>query len=133
MMRRKWMQVEFPKHAGKTTIQMSEDFRVNFKLALSQVLDATPSEVSRVLLEKLPFFAKRWVAEAEMKKMRSQPILELVLVTNPNEEFSVEDTVEGWVGAPPHKVESRGGGMYIWCIFGMRKLPTSCWSSMGAC
>lgn len=112
MARKKWMQVEIARHMGKMTCQMVEEFRVNFKLALSQVPDITPSEISRVLMEKLPNFAKRWVAEAEAKKMRHQPILEVALDAN-MASGDVASSIETWIGVAPHRVEVRGGSVYL--------------------
>jgi hypothetical protein len=64
------------------------------------------------LMEKLPHFAKRWVAEAEAKKMRHQPILEVALDAN-MASGDVASSIETWIGVAPHRVEVRGGSVYL--------------------
>ena len=67
-MRKKWMDVHMPRSYGKIGIQQFDEFRVNFKLALADVLDVTPEETRRVLCEKLVPFMRKWVIEADAKK-----------------------------------------------------------------
>ena len=57
-----------PRSYGKIGIQPFDEFRVNFKLALADVLDVTSEETRRVLCEKLVPFMRKWVIEAEAKK-----------------------------------------------------------------
>ena len=108
-MRKKWLQVEMPRNSGKVTAQQFDEFRVNFRLALVDVPDATQEEARRVLGEKLHPFMRKWVIEAEAKKMKSRPIVELLLKDGMSVE-SVSSTVAQWVGAPPQKVETKRGG-----------------------
>ena len=76
-MRKKWMDVHMPRSYGKIGIQQFDEFRVNFKLALADVLDVTPEETRRVLCEKLVPFMRKWVIEAEAKKRKYHPLVEL--------------------------------------------------------
>ena len=111
-MRKKWLQVEMPKNSGKLTAQQFDEFRVNFRLALVDVPDATQDEARRILGEKIPPFMRKWVIEAEAKKMKSYPIVELLLKDGMATE-SVSQTVAQWVGRPPIKVETKKEGMYL--------------------
>ena len=110
-LRKKWMDVHISKGFGKIGVQQLDEFRVNFKLAWVDVPDATPEESRRVLLEKLPPFMRKWVVEAEARKMKNRPIIQLVAKENWELE-SLKQSVGQWVGAPPSKVEVKGRGTY---------------------
>ena len=62
------MEVHFPRGFGKIGVQQLDEFRVNFQLALLDVLDTSPEEARRVLVEKLPPFMRKLVVECEAKK-----------------------------------------------------------------
>ena len=111
-MRKRWMDVQMPRNPGKLVLQHFDEFRVNFRLALADVPDATPDEARRVLCDKLPSFMRRWVVEAEAKRMKTQPIVELVLWENLNVP-SVKASVAKWVAHSPNRVDVRGEGMYL--------------------
>lgn len=111
-MRKKWLEIQIPKTGGKITAQHFDEFRVNFKLAMADVLDVTPEEARRVLREKLPPFMCRWVVEGEAKKMKNRPLVEMVM-DNGLDTMAVQTAVCRWVGTPPLKVESKGGGVYL--------------------
>ena len=69
-MRKKWLGVQMSKNWGKVTLQDFDEFRVSFKLALADVLDATPEVARRVLCDKLPPFMRKWVMDLEAKRMK---------------------------------------------------------------
>lgn len=119
-MRRKWMEVHMPKNFGKITLQHFEEFRVNFKLAMADVVDVTPEEARRVLMEKLAPFMKSWVIEAESKRMKSKCVVELTMRDGLTPD-GVKNTVKAWTGILPLKVEVRGNGVY-WLLFGDERL-----------
>ena len=111
-MRKKWLDVQIPRSYGKTNLQHFEEFRVNFKLAMADVLDVTSEEARRVLSEKLLPFMKRWIIEAEAKKMKNRPLVELIMKDGLSA-ASIQATVARWTGVTPQKVEIRGGGNYL--------------------
>ena len=119
-LRKKWQEVQLPKNFGKTTLQHFDEFRVNFKLALADVLDATPEEARRVLIDKLNPFMKKWVVEAEAKKMKTKCVVEITM-RNGLSADTVSKSIQQWIGISPLKVESRGGGVY-WLLFGDERL-----------
>lgn len=127
-MRKRWMEVQLPKNLGKCTLQAFDEFRVNFKLACADVPDATREEARRILLEKLAPFMRKWVVEAESKKMRDHPLLEVSIPTCPNPE-SCRASVDRWSGAAPTKVEAKGGGS-SWLGCPMTGMQKNCWNSM---
>ena len=110
-MRRKWMEVQIPQHAGRFNAQMFSEFRVNFKLAYADVPEASPDEARRILMDKLHPFMKRWVVDAELERQRKHPIIEFnVGVEMPL--AKVRDSVHEMVGGIPSRIETRGGGVY---------------------
>ena len=100
------------KQYGKANLQHFEEFRVNFKLAMADVLDVTSEEARRVLSEKLLPFMKRWIIEAEAKKMKNRPLVELIMKDGLSA-ASIQAIVARWTGVTPQKVEIRGGGNYL--------------------
>ena len=104
-MRKRWMEVQLPKGAGKYSLQA---FRINFKLAVADVPDATREEARRILLEKLSPAMRKWVIAAESKNMRKSPLLEGVMLACPNVP-SARFSVERWIGQTPARVEGRDG------------------------
>ena len=109
-MRKKWQEVCLPRGSGKMTALIFDEFRVNFKLAMADVPDATPEEARRLLFEKLNPFMKRWVAKLEAKKMKNHPVVEFVAKAGATAE-DISACVAKWVGTPPKKVEVREGGI----------------------
>ena len=85
---------------------------MNYKLALTDVLDATPEEARRVPCDKLLPFMRKWVTEAEARKMKKHPLVQLAM-KDAWTHVSVQATVDRWTGFPPWKVEVRGGGVYF--------------------
>ena len=114
-MRRRWTNVEMPKHQGKITLQSFQDFMVNFKLAMADVPDTNPEDARRVLLDKIPPFMKAWVAEAELKKMRKKCMVELGCKPGMTSAMVVA-SVQNWTGSTPSRAEVRGGGTY-WVLY----------------
>ena len=110
-MRKKWHDVQMPRGIGKVTPQHFQEFRVNFKLAMADVPDATPEEARRLLREKMPPFMEKWVIELEAKRMKNHPIIELVTKEG-IAAVAIQASVGNWVGTPPKKVETKGGGVY---------------------
>ena len=111
-MRKRWMEVQLPKGAGKFSLQAFDEFRINFKLAVADVPDATREEARRILLEKLAPAMRKWVIAAESKKMRKSPLLEVVIPACPNAQ-SARFSVERWIGQAPARVEGRGGDIFL--------------------
>ena len=65
---------------GKISSKQLREFQVNFLSCADYVKDTTPQEVRRVLMQKLPSWMKTWVAEAEQKKERNRPIVQIAAV-----------------------------------------------------
>ena len=119
-MRKKWLGVQMSKNWGKVTLQDFDEFRVSFKLALADVLDATPEVARRVLCDKLPPFMRKWVVDLEAKRMKNKCVVELTMQDGLTP-ATVQATVKHWTGTTPSKVEVRGGGVY-WLLFGDARL-----------
>ena len=112
ILRKKWLDVQLSHNAGKVTLPMFEEFQTNFKLALRNVTDASSEEIRRVLCEKFTPFMRKWVVEAEMKKMKNLAMVELTM----REGLTVENvraTVAKWIGNVPRKIESCGGETFF--------------------
>ena len=78
-----------------------------------------------MLCEKLTPFMRKWVVDAEMKKMKNIPVVELVLREGLTLE-NVRITVTKWTGSSPKK--SKGmGEMCSWCSSRKRVLPKNYW------
>ena len=67
----------FHLHPGKITSREWEDFEVNFRTAWKNVKDTTPEEARRILLQKLPGFILRWVAEEEERRLITTPTVRM--------------------------------------------------------
>ena len=98
-MRNKLLDVQIPRSYGKTNLQHFEEFRVNFKLAMADVLDVTSEEARRVLSEKLLPFMKRWIIEAEAKRMKNRPLVELIMKDGLSA-ATIQATVARWTSLP---------------------------------
>lgn len=115
-MRKRWLEVQLPKGSGKCSVQTFDEFRVHFKLACAYVPDVTKEEARRVLLEKLTPFMRKYVVEAESKKMRERPVCEIALPASLSAE-RCRVTVTQWAGAPPSQLAEKGGGSLFGWIF----------------
>jgi hypothetical protein len=86
-------------------------FRVHFDSALLDVIDASPEEARRVLLEKLPEHMRKWVVEAEVKKAKENQIVEMCMPGD----FMLEDvevSLEAWLGERALSVSPHGDDWY---------------------
>ena len=110
-MRKRWLEVQLPKCSGKWTVQAFDEFRVNFKLAFADVPDGNKEEARRVVLDKLTPFMRKWVIEAQAKRMRDKPICEMRLPTFASPEHALR-SAQVWSGAVPTRVEDRGGAIF---------------------
>ena len=64
---KKWSEVNMAT-TGKITSRQLREFQVNFLACADEVKDATPQEVRRLAMQKLPPFMKTWVIDAEQKR-----------------------------------------------------------------
>ena len=109
-LRKKWSEVSMAT-AGKITTKQLREFQVNFLACAEEVKDATPQEVRRMAMQKLPPFMKNWVIEAEQKKEREHPLVQITLVEGLNE-AELGENVRILTGERPTKVRILGGGVY---------------------
>ena len=109
-LRKKWNEVTL-NTSGKISSKQLREFQVNFLSCADYVKDTTPQEVRRVLMQKLPPWMKTWVAEAEQKKERNRPIVQIVAVEGMTEE-SMKRSIKKLIGDPPIKVQCMGGNVY---------------------
>ena len=109
-LRKKWLEVSMPT-AGKITTRQLREFQVNFLACADEVRDATPQEVRRQLMQKIPPFMKTWVVEMEQKKEREHPIVQLTFVDGLTE-ANILAMVQGLIGQVPDKVQIIGRGVY---------------------
>ena len=108
-LRKKWSEVSMAT-TGKITTRQLREFQVNFLACADEVKDATPQEMRRMAMQKLPPFMKGWIIDAEQKKEREKPLVQISLV----EGLSAEDlaaTTFGFVGERPVKVRPQGGNL----------------------
>jgi DNA-binding phage protein len=96
---------------GKISSKQLREFQVNFLSCADYVKDTTPQEVRRVLMQKLPSWMKTWVAEAEQKKERNRPIVQIAAVEGMTEE-SMKRSIKKLIGEPPIKTQCMGGNVY---------------------
>jgi hypothetical protein len=111
-MRKRWLEVQMPKCLGRYTVQAFDEFRVDFKLAFADVPDGNKEEARRVLMEKLLPWMRKWVVEAEGKKMREKPVCDLLLPSSTSL-ASVCKSAQEWSGSAPTRVEDRGEGRFL--------------------
>ena len=109
-LRKKWLEVTIPT-AGKITTRQLREFQVNFLACADDVRDATPQEVRRQLMLKLPPYMKAWVVEMEQKKEREKPIVQLTFADGLTE-TDVRLTVQNLTGVAPDRVAIMGRGVY---------------------
>ena len=114
-MRKVWHDIQIPKNSGKFTSQLFDEFRVNFKLARADVKDATEDEARRLLIGKLYPFMRKWLVEAESRRMKRNPIVEMIMKGQFTLEM-IKVSLEEWIGVTPQKIEFRGNGVY-WLHF----------------
>ena len=100
-LRKKWNEVSM-NTSGKISSKQLREFQVNFLSCADYVKDTTPQEVRRVLMQKLPPWMKTWVAEAEQKKERNRPIVQIIAVEGMTEE-SMKRTIKKLIGDPRSK------------------------------
>ena len=109
-LRKKWNEVTMNTN-GKISSKQLREFQVNFLSCADYVKDTTPQEVRRVLMQKLPSWMKTWVAEAEQKKERNRPIVQIAAVEGMTEE-SMKRSIKKLIGEPPIKTQCMGGNVY---------------------
>jgi len=109
-LRKKWLEVTMPT-AGKITTRQLREFQVNFLACADEVRDATPQEVRRQLMLKIPPFMKTWVVEMEQKREREKPIVQITFVDGLSE-IEIKNLVQGLIGESPEKIANLGRGIY---------------------
>jgi hypothetical protein len=109
-LRKKWSDVSMAT-TGKITTRQLREFQVNFLACADEVKDATPQEVRRMAMQKLPPFMKSWVVDAEQKKERENPLVQISLVEGLNE-ADLSANVFALIGERPTRVRISGGGVY---------------------
>jgi hypothetical protein len=97
--------------SGKISSKQLRELQVNFLSCADYFKDTTPQEVRHVLMQKLPPWMKTWVAEAEQKKERNRPIVQIIAVEGMTEE-SMKRSIKKLIGDPPIKVQCMGGNLY---------------------
>ena len=98
-------------HPGKLTLAQFREFSVNFRLNAMDVKDATPAEMRRVLISKLPEFMVKWIVEHEYKYTRERPVVQIITMAGMTE-ADFAQIMRRDAGEAPLKVVCKGGGIY---------------------
>lgn len=108
--RKKWQEIRVQTQ-GKLTPDEWRKFAIQFKLAMHEVGGVTGGEARRMLVAKLPYYAKGWVTEQENFERRYNPIFLVNFPGETNEE-EVRGNLGMLVGVQPTRVISLGMGKY---------------------
>ena len=109
-LRKKWQEISLPT-SGKVTSRQLREFQVNFLACADDIKDLVPSEVRRMVLQKLPPFMGSWVIESERRLERENPIVQVHLKDGLRE-ADILHAIKLLVGEAPTAVVDLGRGTF---------------------